>query len=142
MAGGSDRAGADQLASPLMPRSATADEHPGRASVGVVGRSAHEGGVAATGQRDGETLAQDCFRFADTPTSMSPCWLHAPPLRVNTHTAPLLMCTVVFVSDVSSPGPPTIAVLPSPDSATEKPCWEVTPLGSTSLPPCCVHSRR
>ena len=47
------------------------------------------------------------------PTSLAPCWVQTPPLRVNTHAAPVLEL---------SPHPPTMAVLPSPDSATEEPC--------------------
>ena len=45
------------------------------------------------------------------PTSFAPCWLQTPPLRVKTHAAPL---------NPLSRYPPTIAVLPSPDSATEQ----------------------
>src|SRR5262249_8999875 len=47
---------------------------------------------------------------APVPTSLFPLWLHTPPLRVNTHAAP---------AKLLSPCPPTIAVLPSLDSATE-----------------------
>jgi hypothetical protein len=47
------------------------------------------------------------------PTSLLPCWVHTPLLRVKTHVAPTLPL---------SASPPTMAVLPSPDSATEKPC--------------------
>src|SRR5271168_4922509 len=70
--------------------------------------------------------------LAPAPTSLSPCWLHAPLPRVNTHAAP---------APELSPGPPTTAVLPSADSATEKPCWasRLAPL-PTSLLPCGVHT--
>src|SRR6516225_8761233 len=66
------------------------------------------------------------------PTSLAPCWVHTPPLRVNTQTAP---------TEVLSPGPPTMAVLPSADSATEKPCWANGPTAPvpTSLLPCWLH---
>ena len=52
------------------------------------------------------------FPTAPVPTSFDPCWVQTPPLRVKTHAAPAF--------ELSS-GPPTIAVLPSADSATEKP---------------------
>src|SRR5262245_45393436 len=68
---------------------------------------------------------------APVPTSFLPCWLQAPPLRVNTH-AP------------SAPHPPTMAVLPSAESATDIP-WPRGNAGSPaplpiSLLPCCVHT--
>src|SRR6266550_2715749 len=68
---------------------------------------------------------------APVPTSFLPCWLQTPPLRVNTH-AP------------SAPHPPTMAVLPSAESATDIP-WPRGNAGSpaplpTSLLPCCVHT--
>src|SRR5580704_13525275 len=53
------------------------------------------------------------FVAAPVPTNLLPCWVQIPPLRVKTHAAP--------APELSS-NPPTIAVLPSPDSATEKPC--------------------
>src|SRR5438067_13925077 len=69
---------------------------------------------------------------APAPSSRGPCWVHTPPLRVNTHAAPAL---------VLSPKPPRIAVLPSPDSATEPPCWVCpTPPLPTSLASCWVHA--
>ena len=43
-----------------------------------------------------------------SPTSFAPCWVHAPPERVNTHAAPALLL---------SKAPPISAVLPSPESA-------------------------
>src|SRR5262245_51811886 len=65
------------------------------------------------------------------PTSLV-CWLHTPPLRVNTHAAP---------TSLLSPSPPTMAVLPSSDSATEEP-W-LTPVPTAPLPtslfPCWLH---
>src|SRR5262249_42037121 len=61
------------------------------------------------------------FPTAPVPTSFLPCWLQAPPLRVNTH-AP------------SAPQPPTMAVLPSAESATDIP-WPRGNAGSlASLP--------
>src|SRR6516165_6139165 len=66
------------------------------------------------------------------PTSLAPCWVHTPPLRVNTQTAP---------TEVLSPGPPTMAVLPSADTATELPWWAppAAPV-PTSLLPCWAHT--
>src|SRR5262249_44039740 len=57
------------------------------------------------------------------PPSLPPCCLHIPPLRMKTHTAPAK----------PSDGPPTAAVLPSADSATEKPCPARAPPVPTSL---------
>src|SRR5262249_39659676 len=69
---------------------------------------------------------------ASAPTSLPPCWLHTPPLWVKTHTAPAALL---------SAGPPTSAVLPSPDSATEVP-WSAVPTAPvpTSLFPCWLHT--
>src|SRR5262249_22811394 len=66
---------------------------------------------------------------APVPTSLPPCWLHTPALRVYTHTAPTLLLSV---------HPPTTAVFPSADSATENP-WsaEIVAPVPTSLAPCC-----
>ena len=50
---------------------------------------------------------------APAPTSLLRCWVQTPLLRVKTHAAPLFQL---------SKGPPTMAVLPSSDSATEAPC--------------------
>src|SRR5262245_16482287 len=63
---------------------------------------------------------------APVPMSLAP-WLHSPATRMKTHAVPA----------GTSPGPPRIAVLPSPDSATEKPCRDIPPdrLLSTSI--CC-----
>src|SRR5262249_1379860 len=49
---------------------------------------------------------------APVPTSLPPCWLHTPPLRVNTNAAPALLLSF---------GPPAMAVLPSAEIATELP---------------------
>src|SRR5580765_1936999 len=66
-----------------------------------------------------------------SPTSLAPCWVHTPPLRVYTHTAP---------ADALSSGPPTTAVFPSADSATDCPwCPAPTAPVPTSFAPCCVH---
>src|SRR5215470_2248992 len=69
--------------------------------------------------------------LAPMPTSLLPCWVNTPPLRVNTHAAP---------APELSQGPPTTAVLPSADSATELP-WKAIALAPvpTSLLPCWVH---
>ena len=68
---------------------------------------------------------------APVPTSLLPCWLHAPPERVNTHAAPALPLSF---------GPPTMTVFPSPDSATEEPWNEATAPVPTSLLPCWLHA--
>jgi hypothetical protein len=72
---------------------------------------------------------------APTPpmaASLLPCWVHTPPLRVNTHAAP---------KPELSFGPPRTAVLPSADNATDVPSPEApVPSLATSLLPCCVHT--
>src|SRR6185437_2288766 len=67
---------------------------------------------------------------APEPTSLPPCWLQTPPLRVNTHTAPF---------PPSSAYPPTTEVFPSADSALDFPKDPSTPAEPvpTSLAPCC-----
>src|SRR3981081_2088596 len=69
---------------------------------------------------------------APAPTSLLPCWVQTPPLRVNTHAAPVLLL---------SDHPPTMAVLPSADSATDMP-WRALPTAPapTSFLPCCVQT--
>ena len=68
---------------------------------------------------------------APVPTSFVPCWVHTPPLRVHTHAAPVLLL---------SPGPPTTAVFPSADTATDDPCTAgPTAPVPTSLVPCCPN---
>src|SRR5215468_3510117 len=69
---------------------------------------------------------------APVPISLAPCWVHTPPLRMKTHAAPTFELSV---------SPPTMAVLPSVDSATDRPCPErpTAPL-PTSLLPCWVHT--
>src|SRR5438552_9505646 len=69
---------------------------------------------------------------APVPTSLAPCWLHTPPLRVYTHAAP---------AELLSPDPPTTAVFPSADTATELP-WSAAPTAPvpTSLAPCWPHT--
>src|SRR5262249_57225347 len=68
------------------------------------------------------------FPTAPLPTSFLPCCVQVAPLRVNTH-AP------------SAPQPPTMAVLPSAESATEIP-WpggnggSPAPLPTRLLPSC------
>ena len=70
---------------------------------------------------------------APVPTSLLPCWVQTPLLRVNTHAAP--------ASALLSKGPPTIAVLPSADSATDQPCAAgATAPVPTSLLPCWVQT--
>src|SRR6478672_3909416 len=71
---------------------------------------------------------------APEPTSFLPCCDQIPRLRVNTHAAPVLSW---------SDQPPTIAVLPSADSATEAP-WRAIPMAPepTSCLPCCDQTPR
>src|ERR1700741_2236591 len=66
------------------------------------------------------------------PTSFS--WVHPPPERVNTQDAPIFPL---------SPGPPTMAVLPSLESETEKPCNTGLPIAlePTNLD-CWLHAPR
>src|SRR5262245_56557857 len=72
------------------------------------------------------------FPPAPLPTSLWPCWLHTPPLRLKTQTAP---------NEALSLGPPTMAVLPSSDSPTDVPCTEPpTAPVPTRFEPCCVHT--
>src|SRR5262245_36765243 len=75
------------------------------------------------------------FPTAPVPTSFDPCWVHTPPLRVNTHAAP---------APALSRYPATMAVLPSADSATPWPCWAPRPPLTapvpTSLFPCWLHT--
>src|SRR5262245_22478925 len=71
------------------------------------------------------------FPTAPVPTSFLPCCVHTLPLRVNTHAA-------------SAPHPPTMAVLPSAETATDIP-WPGGNGGSPaplpmSLLPCCVQT--
>src|SRR5882724_6015393 len=68
---------------------------------------------------------------APLPTSL-PCWSHTPLVRVYTHAAPALPLSC---------GPPTIAVFPSAESATELP-WDALPNAPLpiSLSPCWVHT--
>src|SRR6516164_5021999 len=71
------------------------------------------------------------WRSTPVPTNLLPCCVQAPPLRVNTHAAPIVL---------SSLGPPTRTVLPSPDSPTDAPCDHnpppFSPVLPTSLSPC------
>src|SRR6266581_572877 len=64
--------------------------------------------------------------------SLLPCCVQTPLLRVNTHAAPVLLL---------SAHPPTMAVLPSPESATDMP-WRALPAAPvpTSLFPCCLQT--
>src|SRR5438105_3514338 len=67
------------------------------------------------------------------PTSLLPCCVHTPPLLVQTHAAPPAALPSIW--------PPTMAVLPSAERATAKPCCpDPTPPEPASLLPCCVHT--
>src|SRR5262249_7894708 len=126
--GEANRAAADQLVSLLGPNPAAAGEHPRRAGRGA------KGGVVHPAHESGDAGGRPCGggQAARVPTSLLPCWVHPPPLRVNTHTAP---------APPPSRSRPTMTVLPSTDTATGK-SWvalEPTPL-PTSLGPCCTKS--
>ena len=103
-----DSAGADQLGSLLGPDPAAAGEHPRRAGLPVVVRPAHDRGVAVGGQRDGVALLRRFRQRRCRPASS----LLAPDTAAAGED-PRRSVDVVVV------GPPTIAVLPSADSATE-----------------------
>ena len=131
MVGASNRAGADQLAALLGPDTAAAGVDPRRPGARVVGRPAHDGGVAVGGQRDGEALfggsnragADQLAALLGPDTAAAGVDPRRPGVR------PL------------SSGPPTMAVLPSADSATEAPCSAVpTAPVPTSLLPCWVQT--
>ena len=66
------------------------------------------------------------------PTSFLPCCVQLAPLRANTHAAPVLLL---------SDHPPTMAVLPSADSAIDMP-WRAFPTAPVpmSFLPCCVQT--
>src|SRR5262245_38962170 len=75
------------------------------------------------------------FPTAPAPTSFLSCCIQTSPLRVNTHAAPIVLLSL---------GPPTMAVLPSPERATDAP-WDHKPppyslVVPTSLPPCCLQT--
>src|SRR6516225_7357552 len=75
-------------------------------------------------------------------TSLLPCCVQTPSLRVNTHAAPAAPRPKgTDRSHGLSPGPPTMAVLPSADNATDTP-WRALPIASvpTSFLPCCVQT--
>ena len=61
--------------------------------------------------------------LGQSPTSFAPCWVQAPPERVNTHAAPAPSLSVA---------PPISAVFPSSESATLRPNW---PTASAPLSP-------
>src|SRR6266700_7016905 len=64
------------------------------------------------------------------PTSLFPCCVQRPLApRRNTHAPP-----------VRSSGPPIKAVVPSPESATERPISGDTLFAPISLPPCCTQT--
>src|SRR3984893_17758130 len=72
---------------------------------------------------------------APVPTNFLPCCAQTPPLRLKTQAAPVVLLSL---------GPPTMAILPSPDSATDTP-WDHKPPPSSlvvpiSLLPCWVQT--
>ena len=85
--------------------------------------------MAVLPSEDSETERPCCAApVAPEPTSLLPCWVQTPPLRVNIHAAPMLPLSL---------SPPTMVVLPLEDSETERPC-SAPPIAPvpTSLLPC------
>ena len=110
---------ADQLAALLGPDTVAARVDPRRPDARVVTIPADDGRVAVGGQRNGEALlgasgTVDCV-IADQLAAL---------LGPNSAAAGEDPCRPDAVARLSglSPGPPTMAVLPSADSATEWPC--------------------
>jgi hypothetical protein len=112
--GVSHRSAADQLAALLGPDTAAAGEDPRRASGCVVIRRANDGGVAVGRQRDGGALVGLSNRAG--ADQLAACWVQTPLLRVKIQAAPMAAPKLELSS-----GPPTMAVLPSPSSATDEP---------------------
>jgi hypothetical protein len=83
--GGSNRTRADQFAAPLGPDAVAADvdsRRPGAAAtagVEVFVGPAHDRGVAAA---ERATKPWAAFPMAPVPTSLLPCWVRTPALRV------------------------------------------------------------
>ena len=73
------------------------------------------GSVAVGGYRDRPALIGMPPPIAPLPTSLGPCCVHVPLLRVNTHAAPEGEKSFPLVGAAST------AVLPSADSATDMP---------------------
>jgi hypothetical protein len=72
----------------------------------------------------GHTDKLDCEHPAAS-SAVSFCrWVHVPTLRVKTHAAP---------APLLSNGAPIMAVLPSAETATEKPCLSALPTGSLAV---------
>src|SRR5260370_1152401 len=73
--------------------------------------------------------------------NLEPCCVQIPPLRVNTHVAPVVEKLPPGPA-VSSLGPPTAAVFPSADNATPAPCRGSGPTAPlpTNLEPCWVQT--
>src|SRR5215472_3449276 len=68
---------------------------------------------------------------APLPTSLAPCWVHTPPDRVYTQAAS---------ARLSSPGPPTMAVFPSPDSEMDRPCSDAPTAPVPTSFACWLHT--
>src|SRR5450759_773329 len=71
--------------------------------------------VLPSAERDTEAPCK-ALPTAPEPTSLGPCWVQTPPLRVQTHAAPTLLLSAY---------PPTMAVLPSVERDTDQPCSAV-----------------
>src|ERR1019366_2055950 len=68
---------------------------------------------------------------APEPTSFDPCWVHSPPLLIQIEAAPWPKLSSTH---------PTMAVLPSPERDTEKPCWARPNTSvATNFGPCCEN---
>src|SRR5262249_31503913 len=90
---------------------------------------------------DSATEVPRCPTELPVLTSLSPCCVQTPPLRVNTHAAPAAPRPKGTDRSLRlSPGPPTMALLPSADNATDMP-WQALPIASLtpSSLPCCAQ---
>ena len=85
--------------------------------------------VLPSAERDTDEPCLEAIEAPD-PYNLLPCWLQLPAVRTNTQEDPL---------PPRSPSPPTMAVLPSAEIATEEPCWAYKPPVPTSLLPCWLH---
>jgi hypothetical protein len=112
----------------LHPDTAAAGEHPRRPRRPIIARSANDGGVAVGGQGDRCTLGpQSSPVFVGGTDQLSSLLPPATTAARDIHAAPAGPTKGDRSrSALFGPGPPTMAVLPSADSATDMP-WLVLP---------------
>src|SRR5262249_12279862 len=110
LASASHSVGGNELLALLRPDTTTAREYPRRPGLVVVGPAAHEGGVAVGGERHRHAQAGACHGTAPSRllTSFILSCPQLPPLLVTTP-APY------------APPPPTMAVSPLAETATDIP---------------------